>query len=199
MARRRRTSHDRYQRLASHVLRRLLGYRVGHDRAAHSHSSHDAVAAPSPTATEGHVHPVIIAGLDETSGGCLAVDQAASEARLRGAALRFVHVQAPTHPPDRRDFERSAGAEFLSQARGCAKTTVNPPNVGDDGRRTAVSGPSTQRGRVTERAPCADVLGNVYRLRRRQPWRTRQTRLARIGDAESHRDVRISHTAQDPP
>jgi len=96
------------------MLRRLLGHRIGHDKAPRSHMSHDA-GAPASIASDRHVHPVIIAGLDETCGSCLAVDQAASEARLRGATLRIVHVQAPTDVPGRRDSDRSAGAELLSQ------------------------------------------------------------------------------------
>lgn len=98
------------------MLHHLLGHCVGVKEARHAHHAHDVDAAPAAITAEHRLHPVIIAGLDETPGGLLVVDEAAREARLRGATLRIVHVQSATNLAERRDADRSAGAELLSQA-----------------------------------------------------------------------------------
>jgi nucleotide-binding universal stress UspA family protein len=56
----------------------------------------------------------VIAGLDDSAGGYLAVEQAAREAMWRGWRLRIVHVQDATVRQGHRDALRTAGAELLA-------------------------------------------------------------------------------------
>jgi hypothetical protein len=107
---------------AATMFHRLLGHGGGVGGGGgvkemwHGRHPHHVDAAPVAITRERRSHPIAIVGLDETPGGRLAIDEATREARLRGATLRIVHVQSATNLADRRDADRSAGAELLSQA-----------------------------------------------------------------------------------
>lgn len=77
--------------------------------------------APAPAAGPGgaeeapvEARPLVVAGLDDSAGGYLAIEQAAREAGWRGWRLRILHVQDAPLRPGHLDRLRTSGAELLA-------------------------------------------------------------------------------------
>jgi nucleotide-binding universal stress UspA family protein len=65
--------------------------------------------------------PYVVAAMDDSAGGYLAVEQAAREAMWRGWRMRIVHVQDATLRSGRRDALRTTGAELLADGSDRAR------------------------------------------------------------------------------
>jgi nucleotide-binding universal stress UspA family protein len=84
----------------------------------------EPAAEPGTAAVEEPVpveRPLVIAGLDDSAGGYLAVEQAAREAALRGWRLRIMHVQDAPLRPGHLDRLRTAGAQLLADGADRAR------------------------------------------------------------------------------
>lgn len=93
--------------------------------ARHERAPEASAVAGGATVTLQRLRSYVIAGLDDSASGYLAVEQAAREAMWRGWRMRIVHVQDATVRPGHRDALRTAGAELL--ADGADRARVQGP------------------------------------------------------------------------
>ena len=86
------------------------------------HQASAAATEPAGAAgTPAEERPLVVAGLDDSAGGYLAVEQAAREAAWRGWRLRILHVQDAPLRPGHLDRLRTSGAELLGDGAGRAR------------------------------------------------------------------------------
>lgn len=92
------------------------------------------------TVTVEPTRSLVVAGLDDSAGGYLAVEQGAREAAWRGWPMRILHVQDAPLRPAHRDALRTAGAELLTDGADRARATDPKLRVTTDLRVGSAAG-----------------------------------------------------------
>jgi nucleotide-binding universal stress UspA family protein len=133
------------------------------DEAVLRYVSREAIRATATASQIDHnaAGHLVIAGLDESPVGYLAVDEGAREARMRAASLRIIHVQGGSLLPNRRGTVRSAGEELLAEA--VERVRTREPDVAVS-TRLLVGSAASELVRASAHADIV-VVGNHGRSR----------------------------------